>query len=35
MSIPFANAYDELEWRGSVYDVTAGAADILRSEKVT
>ncbi len=35
MSIPFANAYDELEWRGSIYDVTAGAADILRNEKVT
>ena len=35
MSIPFANVYDELEWRGSVYDVTAGAADILRNEKVT
>ena len=35
MSIPFANVYDELEWRGSVYDVTAGGADILRNEKVT
>ena len=35
MSSPFANVYDELQWRGSVYDATAGAADILRNEKVT
>ena len=35
MSSPFANAYDELEWRGSIYDLTAGAADALRNEKVT
>ena len=24
MSSPFANAYDELHWRGSIYDMTAG-----------
>ena len=35
MSIPFANAYDELEWRGSIYDITAGAPDVLRREKIT
>ena len=35
MSSPFANAYDELHWRGSIYDMTAGAADALRNEKVT
>ena len=35
MSSPFANAYDELHWRGSIYDLTAGAADALRNEKVT
>ena len=35
MSSPFANAYDELQWRGSIYDMTAGAADALRNEKVT
>ncbi len=35
MSIPFANAYDELLWRGSIYDITAGAQDVLRREKIT
>ena len=35
MISPFANAYDELHWRGSIYDMTAGAADALRNEKVT
>ena len=35
MSNQFANAYDELLWRGSIYDATAGAADALRNEKVT
>ena len=35
MSSTYANAYDELHWRGSIYDMTAGAADALRNEKVT
>ena len=35
MSSPYANAYDELHWRGSIYDMTAGAADALRNDKVT
>ena len=35
MSNQFANAYDELLWRGSIYDATAGAAGALRNEKVT
>ena len=35
MSNRFTNAYDELEWRGSIYGSTGGAADVLRNEKVT
>ena len=34
MSSPFANAFSELEWRGSVYDTTSGAMDALSREKV-
>ncbi len=31
----FPNAYEELKWRGMVYDATPGCADMLASEKVT
>jgi tyrosyl-tRNA synthetase len=30
-----ANLYDELQWRGMVYDATEGLADVLAKERVT
>src|SRR3989449_7143450 len=30
-----ANLYDELEWRGLVYDATEGLTDVLTKERVT
>src|SRR5204863_5696300 len=33
--VPMTNLYDELTWRGIVYDATEGLADVLASERVT
>ena len=30
-----ANAFDELKWRGLVYDFTEGVPDVLTQEKIT
>src|SRR5215216_4742488 len=30
-----ANLFDELQWRGMVYDATEGLRDLLASERVT
>lgn len=32
---PFTDIHDELIWRGSLYDATAGAEQILKTEKVS
>jgi tyrosyl-tRNA synthetase len=34
MSDEFANAFEEIEWRGLVYDFTEGTPDVLAREKV-
>ena len=31
----FANAFEELSWRGMVFDSTPGCADMLAAEKTT
>ena len=32
---PFADIHEELTWRGAIYDATPGAAETLKSQKVT
>lgn len=32
---PFADIHEELIWRGAIYDATPGAAEILKSQKIT
>ena len=34
MTDVFTNVFEELEWRGLVYDSTEGTADVLTQEKV-
>jgi tyrosyl-tRNA synthetase len=35
MTNPAANLFDELQWRGMVYDATEGLRDLLTTERVT
>src|SRR5450759_1013818 len=33
--MPTSNVFEELTWRGLVYDYSAGAEELLKTEKVT
>ena len=35
MTNPATNLFDELQWRGMVYDATEGLRDLLATERVT